>query len=138
MPFYDDWYNNKKCLSFLYSYGSSIRTFVACEGNGQITVAPGPIATNSYSQEITRQGPTLSDFAIVSVVWGSAEIRTSSVYSKIFNGRNSGLNVTFSNDYFGLDTLINSAKSGVIWYTEDNYTTFKSIYGREGNSSNFQ
>ena len=127
----DPWVGVKKCLSILYSYGTTIRTFVACEGDGPFTLFPGN-NKQSHTNDITRQGPSSPNFAIVSVVWGAEEITSGSVYQSIYNYRTNKSAVPFSNELFGKDTLPSTVKSGVIWYTEDNFASFRGSFGREG------
>jgi hypothetical protein len=136
-PLDDTWQDNFKCLSILHSVGSSIRTFVGCENSGNYTLTTGKFQPTPYDQEITRQGPTTENFTLVSVVWGALEIRNQSVYQQLVQAKEQGTELTYSNELFGNDTLIGSAKSAVIWYTEDNFTTFKSISGREADTFTF-
>jgi hypothetical protein len=133
----DPWYGVNKCLDLLHSYGSSIRTFVACHYDGALTLVPGNVSLSPHTQEITRLGPSSPDFAIVSVVWGAAEIRDGAVYQAASEYKVNGSAVPFENWFFGTDTLYGVPKSGVIWYTEDNFLTFKSLYAREGSSVPF-
>ena len=133
----DPWYGVTKCLDLLHSYGSSIRTFVACQRDGAFTLVSGNVSLSSHTQEITRLGPASPDFAIVSVVWGALEIRDSAVYQAVYEYKVNGSAVPFENSFFGIDTLYGMPKSGVIWYTEDNFLTFKSLYAREGSSVSF-
>ena len=128
----DPWPNVKKCLALLHSYGSSIRTFIACDGSGPFTLLPGNVSLSPNTQEITRQGPSSPDFAIVSVVWGAAEIRDGNVYQALYEYKMNGSAVPFANSLFGTDTLPGWRKSGVVWYTEDNFLTFNGIFAREG------
>ena len=128
----DPWSDVKKCLAILHSYGPSIRTFVACDGDGPFTLVPGNVSLSPNTQEITRQGPSSPGFAIVSVVWGAAEIRDGAIYQAIYDYKLNGSAVPFENSVFGMDTLPNWRKSGVIWYTENNFLTFESIFAREG------
>jgi hypothetical protein len=83
----DPCYGVKKCLAIPDSYESSIRTFVACDSVGFLKLVPGDIVLLPYTQEIPRQGPTTSGFAIVTVVGGAAEIRDPAVHQRIFDGR---------------------------------------------------
>ena len=101
----DPWLYVKKCLALLHSYGSSIRTFVACDGDGPFTLVPGNVSLSPDTQEITRQGPSSPDFAIVSVVWGAAEIRDGAVYQALYEYKVNGSAVPFENSVFGADTL---------------------------------
>jgi len=133
----DPWPNVKKCLALLHSYGSSIRTFIACDGDGPFTLVPGNVSLSPHTQEITRQGPSGPDFSIVSIVWGAAEIRDGAVYQELYEYKVNGSAVPFTNSVFGADTLPNWPKSGVIWYTEDNFLTFKSIFARENATVTF-
>lgn len=128
----DPWPGVKKCLALLHSYGSSIRTFVACDSDGPFTLVPGNVTLSPHTQEITRQGPSSPNFAIVSVVWGAAEIRDEAVYQVLNEYKVNRSAVPFVNSLFGTDTLPGWTKSGVIWYTEDNFLTFRSIFAREG------
>jgi hypothetical protein len=133
----DPWYGTRKCLSVLHSYNSSIRTFVACDSSGFLKLVPGDITLSPLTQEITRQGPTTAGFAIVSVVWGAAEIRDAAVYQRIFDGRTNKTPLNFTNALFGKDTLPDEHKSGVIWYTQDNFTTFNGVFARESTAVQF-
>jgi hypothetical protein len=133
----DPWLNNKKCLALLHSFGSSLRTFVACDSSGAFTLVPGNVSLSPGTLEITRQGPSNAGFALVSVVWGGAEIRDAAVYETLFQYKSNGSAVPFENWVFGADTLKGSGKSGVIWYTEDNFATIESIMAREHDSVPF-
>jgi len=133
----DPMVGSTKCLSLLHAFGSSIRTFVACERDGTFTLVPGDVKSSPRTQEITRQGPRSRSFSIVSVVWGSQEIRTAAVYQSIYNAKRNGSAIPFSNDVFGSDTLENVRKTGVIWYTEDDFRTVKNIHAKEGVSVGF-
>lgn len=135
----DPWVGRYKCLSLLHSYGSNtIRTFVACEGDGEFTLTPENATPSSHTQDITRQDPCSSDFAIVSVVWGNVEIRQESVYKTLCEFRGNGSAVPFGNDVFVTDMMIGQAKSGVIWFTDDDFSTVKSIYAWEGETAFFR
>jgi hypothetical protein len=129
---YDPWPGVDACLSILHSYGPSIRTFVACKGQGGFTLLPGNVSLSPNTQEITRQGPSSPSFALVSVVWGAREIRDATVYEGLYGYHLNASAVPFENTVFGKDTFPKMKKSGVIWYTEDNFQTFKSVYSREG------
>ena len=132
----DPWVGVTKCLTILHSYGaSSIRTFVACEGDGYYKLTPGPPSPYPETREITRQGPHDSNFSIVSVVWGSADITSQDVYTALVDYRKGGQAVPFTNEFFGKDTLYGGAKSGAIFYTLDNYSSFSNVGGREGTSN---
>lgn len=133
----DPWPNVKKCLALLHSYGSSIRTFIACDSSGPFTLLPGNVSLSPNTQEITRQGPSSPDFAIVSVVWGAAEIRDGAVYQALYEYKMNGSAMPFTNDLFGKDTFPGMTKSGVVWYTEDDFLTFNGIFAREGMNVKF-
>jgi hypothetical protein len=98
---------------------------------------PGNVSLSPDTLEITRQGPSSADFALVSVVWGGAEIRDEGVYEALFQYKSNGSAVPFENWRFGKDTLVGSGKSGVIWCTQDNFATFESIVAREHDSVPF-
>jgi hypothetical protein len=70
-------------------------------------------------------------------VWGAAEIRDGAVYQGLYEYKLNGSAVPFVTSVFGTDTLPGWYKSGVIWYTEDNFLTFKSIFAREGATVSF-
>lgn len=133
----DPWFGVKKCLSILHSYGSSIRTFVACNSDGNFELVPGNVSLSPNTQEITRLGPVVAGFAIVSAVWGAQEIRNSTIYARLVKCKQDNTPMTFSTSLFGNDTFFGTHKSGVVWYTEDNYSTIKSITTREGNTVSF-
>jgi hypothetical protein len=133
----DPWVGVKKCLAFLYSYGPSIRTYAACESDGPFTLSPKLNSSSTHEHEITRQGPSSSDFAIVSVVWGGSEIRDKKVYQTLYDLKSNGTQVLFGNEVFGVDPLIGFAKSAVIWYTENDLLSFKIIYGKENENGRF-
>jgi hypothetical protein len=131
----DPWVNVNKCLSLLHSYGDSIRTFVTCEGKGNFTITPGEPNPPGLTHEIMRQGPSTASFAIASVVWGAEEVTDREVYKALYAYRSNGSTVPFTNEFFRVDTHLGTSKSGVIWWTEDNFVSFKGIYGREGDES---
>jgi hypothetical protein len=142
----DPWYGVKKCLSVLHVYNpgindtssaQSIRTFVACDADGAYILVPGPVSDSLRTTEITRQGPTATNFSIVSVVWGAREIRDLVVYEKLFNAWKKGQPLALNNNLFGSDTFANNAKSAVIWYTVDEFKSFQSTSGREGTKITF-
>ena len=133
----DPWVGVRKCLALLYSYGPSLRTYAACENDGPFTLGPEINSSSTHEHEITRQGPSSSNFAIVSVVWGGSEIRDGKVYQTLYDLKSNGTEVLFGNEVFGFDPLVGSAKSGVIWYTEDDFLTFKSIYDQETQEKGF-
>lgn len=146
MPFADPWYGNVKCLALLHLYNNGttisnnnldLRTFIACEGTGNYTLVPGPVSLSPSTQSVTNLGPSTSTFHIISVVWGKAEIRDADIYQKLFNCASGNAAVTFSNDFFGQDTWNGTVKSAAIFYTTDNYSTLRSIFGREGQSAYF-
>ena len=126
----DAWFGIKKCLSLLHAFGSSIRTFVSCEGDGTFTLVAN-LNQSPLTQEITRQGPSSPSFSIVSVVWGALEIRDASVYQAIYEFKRNGSAIPFTNAFFGNDTFPNNSKSGVIWYSDDNFRSFKCLHAKE-------
>lgn len=126
-----------QCLAILHSNGPTIRTFVACDGNGPFTLVPEYAIPSSYTQDIIPQKRNSSDFAIVSVVWGGKEIRDESVYDALYDYKANGSAMVFGNDLFRTDTLVGVGKTGIIWYTEDNYRTFESRVRTEGKSTLF-
>lgn len=132
----DPWFGQKKCLAMLYSLGTSIRTFVACENDPISTLTPGGMGSNS--PEITRFPSPLPNFTIVSVVWGKQEIRTQKVYDSLYEFKGNGSDIPFSNDLFLEDSLISYNKSAVIWYTSDDYNIIKSLNGKEGDRLPFE
>jgi hypothetical protein len=121
-----------KVISVLHAFGTSIRTFVALAGSGSYNLVPGDVSLSPSTREITRQGPSDPSFAIVSVVWGPAEIRDPSVYQNIYSYAKNGSAIPFGISFFGQDTLLGHQKSAVIWYTEDNFKTVKSVSGFDG------
>lgn len=131
----DPWVGIKKCLSVLYQYNSSIRTYIGCDGDGLVSLIP---EKNTQSQDITRQGPKSGQFAIVSVVWGAEEIRDRGIYETLSQYKSNGTDVPFENWLFGKDTLVGWSKSGVIWYTDDDFKTFKSSYAVEHSHAGFE
>ncbi|KAF2685845.1 hypothetical protein K458DRAFT_387798 [Lentithecium fluviatile CBS 122367] len=134
----DTWYNVRKCLSLLHSYGESIRTFIACDAFGEFVLPPGDVSLSKNTQEIASHSPNSTDFKIVSVVWGPSEIRDRAVDQALYDYKNNGSAIPFENSFFGgTDALPDFENSGVVWYTEDNFKTFKSIFAREGESVAF-
>jgi hypothetical protein len=134
----DTWVGVRKCLSLLHSFGDSIRTFIACDAFGNFTLVPGDVSESRNTQEITSHAPNSTDFAIVSVVWGPSEIRDKAVDQALWDYKQNGSSMVFNNSLFGnKDPMPQILKSGVIWYTEDNFKTFKSIFAREDDSVSF-
>jgi hypothetical protein len=129
-------------MGLLYSFGSSIRTFAACDGDGPFTLVPGAITLSPRTKEISRPKPPAgvtvpTGFGIVSVVWGGLELSTATLYATLYRLKANGTAVKFTNAVMGIDALPNHEKSGVIWYTEDGYKTFKSMHAREEGSKSF-
>ncbi|KAF2018241.1 hypothetical protein BU24DRAFT_491241 [Aaosphaeria arxii CBS 175.79] len=133
----DPWFGTNKCLSILHQAGTSIRTFVACEGDGVFTLVPERVGPFPNAQEITRQGPKDNNFAIASIVWGKTELREGDLYEKVWDLKKNNTAVPFTNDFFGIDTHFGNGKSGVIFYTQDDFKTFRSLIGKEDGSTSW-
>jgi hypothetical protein len=129
----DPWPGAIKCLSLLLSFlGRSINIFVACERQGSFTLAPNINATHMH--EFTPAEPCNNiNFTLVGVVWGGVNIIDKGVYKELCDLKKNGLPVPFR------DTLFRSQmnRTGVIWYTEDDLQTFKSIFARENETTRF-
>jgi hypothetical protein len=129
-------------MGLLYSFGSSIRTFAACDGDGPYTLVPGAITLSPRTTEISRPKPPAgvtvpTGFGIVSVVWAGLVVSNATVYNTLYRLKANGTAVKFTNSLMGIDALPNQAKSGVVWYTEDGYKTFNSIHAKEDGSKSF-
>jgi len=134
----DPWPDVRKCLSLLHSFGDSIRTFIACDGTGNFDLVPGNVGLSPNTQEITTHAPNSTDFTIVSVVWGLSEIRDKAVDQVLWEYKQNGSAMLFESSLFGnKDSMPNNLKSGIIWYTEDDFKTFKSVSAKEGDSAGF-
>jgi hypothetical protein len=59
------------------------------------------------------------------------------VYGGLYRYKVNAPAVPFETGVFGKDTLLNWNKSGVIWYTKDNFLSFQSTFTREGDSVPF-
>ncbi|OCK81937.1 hypothetical protein K432DRAFT_294384 [Lepidopterella palustris CBS 459.81] len=141
LPFPDSWFGYRKCLALLLRYGSvdnqDLRTFIACEGTGNYTLVPGNVSLSPNTEATTNLGPSTSTFHIISVIWGPTEIRDSNIYQKLFDCASKSQAVSFSNEFFGQDTWNGTAKSAAVFYTTDNFSTVKNIFGREGQNASF-
>lgn len=126
-----------QCLALLHSNGATMRTFVACDGDGPFTLVPEYAIPSSHTQDTMPQGRNSSNFSIVSVVWGAQEIRDEAVYDALYDYKANGSTMLFGNELFRNDSLYGISKCGVIWYTEDDFRTIKSKFAMEGKSISF-
>lgn len=141
----DPWEGVIKCLSLLLSFlGRSISIFVACEHKGAFTLGPNVNSTRMH--EITPAEPCNSaNFTLVGVVWGGTNITNKVVYNRLCDHKINGSPVTFEDalfrspkmNPFEMNIFPPMNKTGVIWYTEDHFQTFKSIFAREGDTVTF-
>lgn len=124
----DPWVGTAKTLSILYSYKGSTYITSSLEKTGTYTISPSSIPTSSQTPSLAR--PSGASINIIGVVWGTRQVQTPSVFTKLYSQQATGWGFQISTDLFGVDGLWGQAKVGITWY-KDASGAIKSLVGRE-------
>ncbi|THY27038.1 concanavalin A-like lectin/glucanase [Aureobasidium pullulans] len=125
------WSGTSKSLTFLYTYGTETRVFVAAQNSGTYLITPGGIDTAPGSVLVPSiTAPAKATIDIISVVWGKSQISTASVWNALYNDSIKKYSFQLLDEFFGIDTWWGTQKTAVIWYTAAD-GTFKAVVGRE-------
>ncbi|KAH0371373.1 glycoside hydrolase family 128 protein, partial [Aureobasidium melanogenum] len=125
----DPWYGVVKTISILYSDASNnAYIFSSAEQTGTYTINPSSIPSSAKTPSIAPvDGSTIE---IVGMVWGTQQIKTSSVWDRIYYQQATGWGFQINTNLFGVDGFWGHAKVGIVWY-RDAQGVLKSLVSRE-------
>ncbi|KAG9976217.1 glycoside hydrolase family 128 protein, partial [Aureobasidium melanogenum] len=125
----DPWYGVVKTISILYSDASNnTYIFSSAEQTGTHTITPSSIPSSAKTPSIAPvDGSTIN---IVGIVWGAQQIKTQSVWDRIYYQQATKWGFQINTGLFGVDGFWGHAKVGVVWY-RDAQGVVKSLVGRE-------
>ncbi|KAJ9622425.1 hypothetical protein H2203_006645 [Taxawa tesnikishii (nom. ined.)] len=146
--FGNPWSGVTKTLSILYSITTTTTTssssssssgpitttytFVAAQNTGVYTI-------NTASQPASSPVPGYSSqsgsFTIIDVTWGASEIDDESIWDEMYAEAQDGDRISFSNGFFGEDSLPGQPNVGIIWFQQGG--VLRALVGREGSSAKF-
>ncbi|KAJ9635082.1 hypothetical protein H2199_008568 [Coniosporium tulheliwenetii] len=120
-----------KSITVLYTYGAETRVFTARDNTGIFEMVPGPVELSRNSQIVASYPrpasgggffgsvtASLNWAQIVSVVWGSGQIRNQGVYNALYTSIRAGTTFPLSNEFFAEDTWYGVGKTAIIWYRD--------------------
>ncbi|KAH0381675.1 glycoside hydrolase family 128 protein, partial [Aureobasidium melanogenum] len=125
----DPWYGVVKTISILYSDASNnTYIFSSAEQTGTYTISSSSIPSAAKTPSIAPvDGSTIN---IVGIVWGAQQIKTQSVWDRIYYQQATKWGFQINTGLFGVDGFWGHAKVGVVWY-RDAQGVLKSLVSRE-------
>ncbi|KAG9756612.1 hypothetical protein KCU75_g12132, partial [Aureobasidium melanogenum] len=125
----DPWYGVVKTISILYSDASNnTYIFSSAEQTGTYTISSSSIPSSAKTPSIASiDGSTIN---IVGIVWGAQQIKTQSVWDRIYYQQATKWGFQITTQLFGVDGFWGHAKVGVFWY-RDAQGVLKSLVSRE-------
>ncbi|KAG9531377.1 glycoside hydrolase family 128 protein, partial [Aureobasidium melanogenum] len=125
----DPWYGVVKTISILYSDASNnTYVFSSAEQTGTYTISSSSIPSAAKTPSIAPvDGSTIN---IVGIVWGAQQIKTQSVWDRIYYQQATKWGFQINTGLFGVDGFWGHAKVGVVWY-RDAQGVLKSLVSRE-------
>ncbi|KAG9571140.1 glycoside hydrolase family 128 protein, partial [Aureobasidium melanogenum] len=129
LPVSDPWYGVVKTISILYSDASNnTYIFSSAEQTGTYTISSSSIPSAAKTPSIAPvDGSTIN---IVGIVWGAQQIKTQSVWDRIYYQQATEWGFQINTGLFGVDGFWGHAKVGVVWY-RDAQGVLKSLVSRE-------
>jgi hypothetical protein len=124
----DPWVATAKTLSILYSYNGLTYVATHLEKTGTYTISPSSVPASSQTPSIAKSSG--ASINIIGIVWGTQQIKTPSVFTKLYSQQATGWGFQISTNLFGVDGLWGQAKVGIIWY-KDAGGVIRSLVGRE-------
>ncbi|CAD0114765.1 unnamed protein product [Aureobasidium uvarum] len=126
----DPWWGVVKTLSVLYSDAANYtHIFSEAEQSGMYTVNASAIPSSAQTPSIAASYGASVD--VVGVVWGKQQIKTASVFGRIYYQQATKWGFEMSTQLFGVDGLWGNEKVGIVWY-RDASKVLKSLVAREG------
>ena len=124
----DPWVGTAKTLSILYSYNGFTYITSYLEKTGTYTISPSSIPASSQTPSISKS--SAASINLIGIVWGTQQIKTPSVFTKLYSQQATGWGFQISTSLFVVDGLWGQAKVGIIWYN-DAGGAIRSLVGRE-------
>lgn len=125
----DPWYGTVKTISVLYAdVSNNTYIFSSAEQTGTYTITPSSLPSSAKTPSIAAvDGSTIN---IVGLVWGAQQIKTTSVFDRIYYQQATKWGFQINTGLFGVDGFWGHAKVGIIWY-RDAQGVLKSLVSRE-------
>jgi hypothetical protein len=126
----DPWYGNVKTISILYADAfNNTFVFSQAEQSGTYTITPSTIPSSAATPVIAASHN--SGICIIAVVWGKQQIKTLSVWDRVFYQQATKWGFQVTTALFGVDGFWGHSKVGIVWY-RDATGGLKSLVAREG------
>lgn len=125
----DPWYGTVKTLSVLYAdAANNTYIFSSAEQTGTYTITPSSLSSSAKTPSVAAiDGATIT---IVGLVWGAQQIKTTSVFDRIYYQQATKWGFQINTGLFGVDGFWGHAKVGIIWY-RDAQGVLKSLVSKE-------
>lgn len=124
----DPWPGTIKTVSVLYAQGEDHYIFTSTEQSGTFYITP---STTPASAAVPRIGITHGSYMdLIGIVWGARQIKTTSVFDRLYDQQSTGWGFQIGDDLFGVDGLPGVSKVGIIWYLDES-GILQSLAGRE-------
>ncbi|KAG9951432.1 glycoside hydrolase family 128 protein, partial [Aureobasidium melanogenum] len=125
----DPWYGVVKTISILYADASNnTYIFSSAEQTGSYTVTSSSIPSSAKTPAIAPVDGSTID--IVGIIWGTQQIKTQSVWDRIYYQQATMWGFQINTKLFGVDGFWGHAKVGILWY-RDAQGVLKSLVSRE-------
>ncbi|KAK6004493.1 hypothetical protein QM012_008355 [Aureobasidium pullulans] len=125
----DPWYGTVKTLSILYAdAANNTYIFAQAEQTGTYTISASALPLSAKTPSIAAVDGSTID--VVGIVWGAQQIKTTSVWDRIYYQQATKWGFQITTRLFGVDGFWGHAKVGIIWY-RDAQGVLKSLVGRE-------
>jgi hypothetical protein len=126
----DPWWGTVKTISILYADHNNVTyVFAQPEQSGTYTIAASAIPASAATPSIAASHG--AGVSIVAIVWGTKQIKTPSVFDRIYYQQASQWGFKVNTALFGVDGFWGHAKVGIIWY-RDAAGRLRSLVAREG------
>ncbi|KAI4824779.1 hypothetical protein E4T44_10078 [Aureobasidium sp. EXF-8845] len=126
----DPWWGVVKTISILYS-DSTNATYILSqpELSGVYTINASAIPASATTPAIPASKG--SGVSIIAIVWGKQQIRTPSVFERLYYQQVTNWGFRVDTALFGIDGFWGHEKVGIIWY-KDTTGRLRSLVAREG------
>lgn len=128
----DPWWGTTKTISILYSDASNnTYIFSQAEQSGTYTITASAIPSSAATPVIAAShGSTIS---IIGMVWGTTQIKTASVWERVYYQQATKWGFQVNTALFGVDGWWGHSKVGIVWYRDGSAAgKVKALVAREG------
>lgn len=128
----DPWWGTTKTVSILYADASN-NTYIFCqaEQSGTYTIPASAIPASAATPAIAASHG--SSISIVGVVWGTMQIKTQSVWDRVYYQQATKWGFQVTTALFGIDGFWGHSKVGIVWYRDGTAAgKVKALVAREG------